>query len=148
MTTTRATNVSIALDDIETVWSAIEARNEHPGLPTVLEALDRIGLAVGHVVEEDVTPLENALSAIVQIGTVLRNALTTASTLADPNSDPVTEYRRLLRAAEKAAESSGGHDRAIALAKIADRWLSDALITAHKKSAGTAAGTAHFGSPA
>jgi hypothetical protein len=44
--------------------------------------------------------------------------------------DPVTEYRRLLRAAEAAITRSPEAGRA--LAEVADRWLSDALISAHR----------------
>lgn len=79
--------------------------------------------------------LHNIIESLV---TDYEAALTRLLALAAAPVDPVREYERLLRAAEESlgrysVPSAGAADRAIALAKIADRWLSDALIEAHRR---------------
>lgn len=67
------------------------------------------------------------------------NALTRLHTLAAAPVNPAAEYERLIRAAEEALTgriTMTGEDRATraqAFIAIADRWLSDALVQAHKR---------------
>ncbi|MDF2992494.1 MAG: hypothetical protein K0S37_3008 [Microbacterium sp.] len=75
-------------------------------------------------------------------------ALTNLKALAALPTDPFVEYERLLREAEELAKRQmSSPDRAEVLAKIADRWLSDALVNAHKRRSATGGTVTHFGSP-
>lgn len=79
-------------------------------------------------------------------------ALTRLHALAAAPADPAREYERLLRAAEKELEARNMHSdtapaRAETLAKIADRWLSEALVNAQTRSKRADGSVTHFGSP-
>lgn len=129
-TTEALTQAYKAIDDR---WAEIEKANRSPVAADVLDAIAHLAVAIGHNYETDAQERENEYSTLQHLALTLRNALEQA---AEPG-DPATEYQRLLRLAEEQATRNPAASEA--LAKIADRWLVDALIPARRHSP-------HFGS--
>lgn len=111
--------------------------------PVLQAALEAISIARDG--EPDNSAHISAAEVIYEVLDYYRRDLRILSALVGVGADPAVQYTRLLQQAEGMAERNPA--AAEALAKIADRWLSDALISARKRTERGDGATIHFGSP-
>lgn len=133
--------VQDAYTAIDKIWADAEAQNRAPTVAEANAALQLLATAIGITEEPDGKEGEPLISLAHAVCQTLMNTLT-AHTPADA---PAAEYERLLRSAEQeAVRNPPGAD---VLVKIADRWLSQPLADARRRSSAKTS-TTHFGSPA
>lgn len=135
--------VQDAYTAIDKIWADAEAENRPPTVSEANDALQLLATAIGITEEPDGKEGEPLISLALAVAQTLMNALTFPRA-----EDPASEYERILRSAETEAVRNPEAGRA--LARIADRWLSDEFAAARKRAAdqGKPAGVSHFGSPA
>lgn len=137
MTLPALSAVQDAYTAIDKLWEDAEAQNRPANVAEANQALQLLAQAIGITEEPDGKEGDPLISLALAVAGTLRDAL--AGGL--HSEDPASEYERILRSAEQEAVRNPEAGRA--LARIADRWLSEEFAAARKRThAKTAAKTA------